>query len=418
MSDVEGAQGEAQAAAPKQAPRLPGLSDKKLQRLREKDARRGVVYISRIPPHLKPQKLRQMLEQYAEIGRVYLAPEDPLLRKKRTKQGGNSGKNFTEGWMEFEDKAKAKEVVAMLNGQQMGGKRRSAYYYDLWCLKYLPKFKWDHLTEEINYQKAVREQRLAAEISAAKRERDFYLSRVDKAKGITAMVERKRKREAAGGGDAVGGGGAAGGGVPAQAPSAGEAGEGRGAKQPKQQVQRQGAGAHPAAGKQAAEGGGGGGAAAGAAPPGGKVLRMYAARPLDLQALYLELSDVALLKVAGVGCALHAAQLVAAPRTFHDLIMADGQVCNETAWRWCGLVLGTTSAQMLSISASKPPQKTVKNALKATGASFLVTSAFHAYNGDIWVQKWGVSRGVAVGQALLGALCLVRGCSDGGSSSS
>ena len=37
---------------------------------------------------------------------------------------------------------------------------------------------------------------------------------------------------------------------------------------------------------------------------------------------------------------------------------------------------------------------------------------------QIWVQKWGVSRGVAVGQALLGALCLVRGCSDGGSSSS
>lgn len=34
----------------------------------------------------------------------------------------------------------------MLNGQQMGGKRRSAYYYDLWCMKYLPKFKWDHLT--------------------------------------------------------------------------------------------------------------------------------------------------------------------------------------------------------------------------------------------------------------------------------
>ena len=37
----------------------------------------------------------------------------------------------------------------MLNGNQMGGKRRSAYHYDLWSLKYLPKFKWDHLTEEI-----------------------------------------------------------------------------------------------------------------------------------------------------------------------------------------------------------------------------------------------------------------------------
>ena len=51
--------------------------------------------------------------------------------------------------MEFEDKAVAKRVAALLNGQQMGGPRRSAYHYDLWTLKYLPKFKWDHLTEEI-----------------------------------------------------------------------------------------------------------------------------------------------------------------------------------------------------------------------------------------------------------------------------
>ena len=28
-------------------------------------------------------------------------------------------------------------------------KRRSAFHYDLWCLKYLPKFKWHHLTEDI-----------------------------------------------------------------------------------------------------------------------------------------------------------------------------------------------------------------------------------------------------------------------------
>ena len=48
---------------------------------------------------------------------------DPLLRKKRTKQGGNSGKNFTEGWMEFEDKAKAKEVrrsSSVLSTTQLG----------------------------------------------------------------------------------------------------------------------------------------------------------------------------------------------------------------------------------------------------------------------------------------------------------
>lgn len=33
--------------------------------------------------------------------------------------------------MEFEDKAVAKRVAALLNGQQMGGRRRSAYHYDL-----------------------------------------------------------------------------------------------------------------------------------------------------------------------------------------------------------------------------------------------------------------------------------------------
>lgn len=43
------------------------------------------------------------------------------------------------------------------------------------------------------YQNAVREQRLAQEISSANRERDFYLSRVNRAKGLAAQAERKRK---------------------------------------------------------------------------------------------------------------------------------------------------------------------------------------------------------------------------------
>lgn len=38
------------------------------------------------------------------------------------------------------------------------------------------------------YQKAVREQKLAAELRNAKRERDSYLARVDKAHAIDAMV--------------------------------------------------------------------------------------------------------------------------------------------------------------------------------------------------------------------------------------
>ncbi|KAG1678012.1 hypothetical protein FOA52_000807 [Chlamydomonas sp. UWO 241] len=183
-------------------------------RVKEASARRGVLYISRIPPHMKPAKIRQLLQAHGEIGRLYCAPEDKALRRSRKKAGKDTGKNFTEGWVEFEDKRVAKRIAAQLNGQNIGGKRRSKYYYDLWCLKYLPKFKWDHLTEEINYQRAVREQRLAAEISSAKRERDFYLSRVDRAKAVEAIADRKAAKAASGAAAVVsgaGGGAAAGG---------------------------------------------------------------------------------------------------------------------------------------------------------------------------------------------------------------
>lgn len=43
------------------------------------------------------------------------------------------------------------------------------------------------------YRNAVREQRLAAEISSAKRERDFYLSKVDQSRAFAAMDERRKK---------------------------------------------------------------------------------------------------------------------------------------------------------------------------------------------------------------------------------
>ncbi len=48
---------------------------------------------------------------------------------------GPTGKNFTEGWVEFEDKRRAKRAALALNGQPMGGSKRSAYHYDLWNIK-------------------------------------------------------------------------------------------------------------------------------------------------------------------------------------------------------------------------------------------------------------------------------------------
>lgn len=51
---------------------------------------------------------------------------DPALRKKRKQKGGNSGKNFTEGWVEFEDKDKAKEVREGLQAAQLKGRAQQA----------------------------------------------------------------------------------------------------------------------------------------------------------------------------------------------------------------------------------------------------------------------------------------------------
>jgi ESF2/ABP1 family protein len=161
------------------------------ERAKRKQAKRGVVYLGAIPPRMKPTKLRQLLTPFGALDRVYLTPEDPSARIKRKKYGGNTGKNFTEGWVEFLDKKKARRCAEMLNGTQIGGKRRNAHYSDLWMLKYLPKFKWDNLLEEIEYQKAIRDQKMQLELAVAKKERDFYLAKVEQSKQIEAMVRRR-----------------------------------------------------------------------------------------------------------------------------------------------------------------------------------------------------------------------------------
>ncbi|XAR60287.1 hypothetical protein NMG60_11033593 [Bertholletia excelsa] len=171
---------------------------KKRKKLLEEVAvadKRGVCYLSRIPPRMDPLKLRQILSQYGEIGRIYLTPEDPAAQVRRKHAGGFRGQQFSEGWVEFSKKTVAKRVAKMLNGEQIGGKKRSPFYYDLWNLKYLRKFKWDDLTEEIAYKNAIREQKLALEISAAKRERDFYLSKVDQSRALTSIEERLKKKQ-------------------------------------------------------------------------------------------------------------------------------------------------------------------------------------------------------------------------------
>lgn len=167
-----------------------------LAAFKEEKDRTGIVYISRIPPLMGPQELRSFLCPFGEISRVYLTPVD----KTGTKRRGL----FIDGWVEFKNKKAAKNAALALNGTTVAGKRTGKYYGELWSIKYLAKFKWHQLTEQLEYEKATRQQKMMMEISQAKREASFYLKQAEKAE-TNAKIEAKRAAKWAAEGQAVDG---------------------------------------------------------------------------------------------------------------------------------------------------------------------------------------------------------------------
>ncbi|CAN4112609.1 unnamed protein product [Withania somnifera] len=145
---------------------------KKKKSLKEavKAVKGGVIHVSRVPPRMYHVKLRQVLSQFGEIQRIYLVPEAAAAQMNRKRAGGFEVKHFQKGnlilrWVEFMKKSVAKRVANMLNGQQIAQRH------------------------------AVCEQKLALELSAAKRERDFYLTQVDKSRALSSIEERIKKKQ-------------------------------------------------------------------------------------------------------------------------------------------------------------------------------------------------------------------------------
>lgn len=149
----------------------------------------GIIYLGHIPPRFRPRHVRNLLSSYGEVGRIFLQPEEQFIRKKKKKAGSNA-KNFTEGWVEFQDKRVAKLVATSLHNTPMGVRRKSRFHYDLWNMKYLHRFKWTHLSERLAYERQVRQQRMRAEVSQAKRETNFYLQNVEKSKHFSKKDKR------------------------------------------------------------------------------------------------------------------------------------------------------------------------------------------------------------------------------------
>ncbi|KAF8459552.1 hypothetical protein BGX38DRAFT_1149528 [Terfezia claveryi] len=173
---------------------LQPLTPSQLAASRRATKNSGVVYLSRLPPFMRPQKVKSLLSRFGSINRIFLSPEDPSSHSRRVKFGGNKKTLYEEGWVEFTDKKTAKLVAETLNATIIGGKKGSYYHDDVWNIKYLPKFKWHHLTAQIAHENAARQSRLRAEIAQAHRENKAFTRNVERAKMIDNMQEsRKRK---------------------------------------------------------------------------------------------------------------------------------------------------------------------------------------------------------------------------------
>ncbi|KAI8590644.1 hypothetical protein BDZ88DRAFT_90948 [Geranomyces variabilis] len=203
--DSAGGDEDADAEQPTKRVRGPKpLTAAALAKHEAKVAKTGVVYLSRIPPFMRPVKLRSLLSKYGTLGRIYLAPESAAVAARRKKYRKNKRENYTEGWVEFADKSVARAVASYLNGNTIGGKKRNFYYDDIWNIKYLPRFKWNHLTEQIAYELKVRDQKLKTELSAAKKETKEYVKNVGRAKMVEAITRKAEKRKAVDEADAGG----------------------------------------------------------------------------------------------------------------------------------------------------------------------------------------------------------------------
>lgn len=159
-----------------------------------KKKKTGIIYISSIPKHMNVTILRELLEPYGDVGRIYLQPErkDGAIKKK-TAKGKRAMLRYTEGWVEFKRKRVAKAVVQHLNTKPISAKKKSVFCDILWSMKYLPRFKWIHLSERLAYERAVYKQKLRTEIAQARKEASFFQSHLDQSEAVRKKAKKEKK---------------------------------------------------------------------------------------------------------------------------------------------------------------------------------------------------------------------------------
>lgn len=128
----------------------------------------GIIYLSRIPPGMGPSKVKHILSQYGNVGRIYLVAADSNeVNNSNAKRSSTKSNHkhrphrFVEGWVEFLDKRIARHTADLLNARVIGeaatiktkGSKRNGgsnkWRDDIWTMKYLPRFKWNMLSEQV-----------------------------------------------------------------------------------------------------------------------------------------------------------------------------------------------------------------------------------------------------------------------------
>jgi len=150
-------------------------SKKLLEVTKAKSCKTGIIYMGYVPEGMTPKNIRLLLDRFGDIGRIFLERDKTITKNHKSRK-------YIEGWIEFKKKSVAKMVAHTLNGTAIGGKRRTQFYGALWNLKYLKRFKWSHLAEQMTYEKALREQQLRLEINRAKKEATFYTNMIDRSR--------------------------------------------------------------------------------------------------------------------------------------------------------------------------------------------------------------------------------------------
>merc|ERR1711879_443543 len=161
----------------------------------------GLIWISTIPEGMNPAVIRQIFSKYGDVARIYLEPynhnsgpsgdaKDLIEGKKKNRASYNTGR-FKEGRIEFESKTVAKKIVETMNMSEIAEKKHGAWSGQFWSLKYLSKFKWENLHEQLEHERQVRKKVIREEFQKAKEEQNEYLKQVAESKKVKSIAKRK-----------------------------------------------------------------------------------------------------------------------------------------------------------------------------------------------------------------------------------